>query len=108
MKLLSREARNRAAAATSSGRPARPSGTPAVARSRTAAGAWARAGVSIGPGLRVLTRIERPASSSARLRASERTAALVAAYTPYRVDAEEPAAEPSRITEAPSRNRGRA
>src|SRR5438067_9256549 len=38
-------------------------------------------GVAIGPGATVLTRMPRPASSAAVVRARDRNAALVAAYT---------------------------
>ncbi|MNT74316.1 hypothetical protein D3C72_2131270 [compost metagenome] len=85
MKLLSSDARNSAAFANSSGRPRRPSGiSPASCFSNAPNCAspmpiLPMIGVSTGPGLRQLTRMLRPLSSAAQLRAKERTAALVAA-----------------------------
>src|SRR3979490_2278468 len=88
MKLLSLDARNRAAAASSSGRPSRPMGV-AAAKEAFAASACSfvlncpsMIGVSVAPGLNVLTRIPRSLSSVVHVLAKERTAALVATYTP--------------------------
>jgi hypothetical protein len=65
-------------------------------------------GVSTGPGVMVLTRIERPASSVAQVRARLRIAALVAPYTLRPGAPRRAALEESRITEAPSGRSGSA
>lgn len=63
MKLLSSEARNRAAAATSSGRLMRPSGMKLLRVFLTSSVAATIVGVLMGPGLSVFTRMPQPASS---------------------------------------------
>ena len=81
MKLDSAVARKRTAEATSSGRPMRPTGICAATACSTAAEPpvnLSKPAVAIGPGLTALARIRRSASSAVRVRASERTAALVA------------------------------
>src|SRR5262249_41174048 len=86
-KLLSSDARNKAAFATSSGLPSRPIGI-MVSRPERACSTCSfvsptlfQNGVLIGPGLTALTRILRSLSSTAQVRANDRTAALVALYT---------------------------
>src|SRR4051795_6132102 len=71
-KLLSSPPRNRAAAATSSGRPRRPSGISFVKASRMSAEIEANKAVSTGPGLTTLTRMPLGASSLASPGARER------------------------------------
>ena len=84
MKLLSSEARNRAAFAISSGSPSRPNGVVACVSliiSSRAPSVGARAchpGVEVEPGASTLTRILRGARSRIQLRAKLRIAALVA------------------------------
>ncbi len=82
MKLLSTDARNSAALATSSGRPIRPTGMTSARRARNSAprspAKFAKPCVSVGPGLTALTRMPRPFSSTVSVRASDRTAALLA------------------------------
>src|SRR5262249_23096242 len=82
-KLESSEARNIAAVAISSGRPIFPRGIrdsnicfPASSRT------WSCIGVAIGPGLSTFTRLFLSFSSLSQVRANERSAALLAAYTP--------------------------
>src|SRR6476659_1574862 len=87
MKELSSEARNVTAAAISSGLPLRPIG---ICEANWAAACSAcsgvrpvvvsKAGVSIGPGLIVFTRMLRSFSSNVQAREKLRTAALLAAY----------------------------
>src|SRR2546425_5264459 len=80
------EAKNATADATSSGWPNRFIGTFAtisLAKSSTASfdnPALPKIGVTIGPGATVFTRMPRPTSSAAAVRAKERSAALVAEY----------------------------
>jgi Metallo-beta-lactamase superfamily len=81
-------ARNTAALAISSGSPNRPSGIPAMRSARNClTGTFgfvcparlSLPGVTVGPATITLTRIPRPLSSLAHVRANDRTAALVAA-----------------------------
>src|ERR1700759_3291079 len=82
-KLESSEARNSAAAAISSGRPIVPRGiSDSNIRFASSVRTWSCIGVAIGPGLSTFTRIFRPFSSLSQVRANERNAALLAAYTP--------------------------
>src|SRR5437588_563956 len=80
-KLESSLAKNSATLAMSAGWPSRFKGIRAAICSRSSGGMPAIMAVSVGPGLRTLTRIPRSASSAAQVRAKERRAALVAAYT---------------------------
>jgi hypothetical protein len=82
-KLESSEARNRAAAAISSGRPIFPLGIrDSNIRFASSVRTWSCIGVAIGPGLSTFTRIFLPFSSLSQVRANERKAALLAEYTP--------------------------
>ena len=65
-------------------------------------------GVEIGPGATVLTRMPRPASSAAVVRAKERSAALVAEYALVPAVPVWPATLVLRMIEAPSFKNGRA
>ena len=65
-------------------------------------------GVTIGPGATVLTRMPRPASSAAVVRARERSATLVAEYALVPAVPVWPATLVFRMIDAPSFNRGRA
>src|SRR5271155_6021768 len=83
MKLLSEQAKKRAVDAISSDRPKRARGTMLAIATRIPF-TWSSGnpifpmmGVSIGPGLRQLTRILRSFRSVVQVRANERTAALV-------------------------------
>lgn len=78
MKLEASEARKSAALAISSGSPKRPIGTIAVIAAFHSEGASCVNGVSIGPGLMILTLILRSFSSTVQPRAKDRTAALLA------------------------------
>src|SRR6185437_1159681 len=82
MKLLSADARNSAALATSSGRPIRPTGITSARCCRKSAARspanLAKPWVSVGPGLSALTLMPRSFNSTVRVRASDRTAALLA------------------------------
>src|SRR6266849_6235603 len=78
MKLLSSDARNKTALATSSGSPSRPTGR---SKSDVLNPASLQPGVLVGPGLTALTRILRAFRSRVQLRANDRTAALLALYT---------------------------
>src|SRR2546430_5409510 len=82
-KLESSEARNNATAAISSGRPIFPRGIrDSNIRFASSVRTWSCMGVAIGPGLSTFTRIFLPFSSLSQVRANERNAALLAAYTP--------------------------
>src|SRR5580658_102494 len=82
-KLESSEARNSAAAAISSGRPIFPRGIrDSNIRFASSVRTWSCIGVAIGPGLSTFTRIFLAFSSLSQVRANERNAALLAAYTP--------------------------
>src|SRR3984893_7398634 len=82
-KLESSEARNSATAAISSGRPILPRGIrDSNIRFASSVRTWSCIGVAIGPGLSTFTRIFLPFSSLSHVRANERNAALLAAYTP--------------------------
>ena len=86
-KLLSSEARKTAALAISSGRPSLPNGTVALMLFKRSCptgeepSSSRRPSVSIGPGLIAFTRMRRALRSVVQVRAKERIAALVAAYT---------------------------
>ena len=75
---VSEEARNSAAVPISSLVPSRPSGMAVVICSRNSQDTVLKSAVSIEPGLTTFTRIPRTFSSAAQVRASERTAALLA------------------------------
>src|SRR6202007_1751900 len=81
-KLESSEARNSTAFAISSGSPMRPIGMVDTIRAMASAGCPSIAGVSVGPGLITFERICRSLRSEVQVRTKERTAALVAPYTP--------------------------
>src|SRR6266704_313398 len=108
IKLLSSEARNSTALATSSGAPMRPIGVSSnICTLNCSASSFVcptlfPSGVSIMPGLMALTRILRPFKSSVQVRAKDRTAALAALKTltpsPSAVEAATPAL---RMTELP-------
>src|SRR5260370_20315476 len=112
MMLLSSDARNRTAAAISSGRPIRCIGVMAMNRSfiaPTFGPNWAsRSGVSIGPGLTMLARMPLPASSAVHVRTNERKAAFVALYVEYIGIPFCQAPQPLTMIEPPSFIRGRA
>ena len=80
------EAKKATAPATSSGCPNRFIGTFAITSFASSSAASldspfrSRIGVTIGPGATVFTRMPRPTSSAAVVRAKERSAALVADY----------------------------
>src|SRR5579862_7445175 len=82
-KLESSEARNSATAAISSGRPIFPRGIrDSNITFASSVRTWSCIGVAIGPRLSTFTRIFLPFSSLSQVRANERNAALLAAYTP--------------------------
>ena len=75
-KELSSDARKTAACAVSAGEPIRPSGIIAINLSLAASVILLAIGVSVGPGLRLFTRIRRCRRSEVQLRANDLTAAF--------------------------------
>src|SRR5438445_716468 len=98
--------------AMSSGRPRRPSGILSRNRSfRPSLSVWRRPrspSVSIAPGLTTLTRILRSLRSVVRVRANDRSAALVALYTLTAGFPFDPTMDEVKMIEAPSRSSGSA
>src|SRR6516164_2427372 len=112
MKLLSSEARNTAAEASSSGVPSRPIGIIFRKHSLVPSGdpldpTWTM-GVSVGPGLITFARMPRPANSAVQVRTKETKAAFVAEYAPYPGMPICHAADPERMIDALSASSGSA
>jgi AraC-like DNA-binding protein len=104
-KLESSEARNTATTAISSGRPIFPRGIPdSNIRFASSVRTWSCIGVAIGAGLSRFTRIFLPFSSLSHVRAKERNAALLAAYTPKPGKPLTEATEPVMKIDPPSMN----
>src|SRR5258706_3345123 len=109
IKLLSSEARNKAAAAVSSGLPTRSSGAWLARSARSAscipvfASPLRRPGVVVAPGESTLTRMPVPFRSSGQLPPTFRIAAFVALYTLKAGVPMEPVVDPMRMMEPPAR-----
>src|ERR1700729_1775607 len=108
-KLESSEARNSATVAISSGCPIVPRG---IRDSNISFASFVRTssciGVAIGPGPSTFTRIFLPFSSLSHVRAKERNAALLAAYTPKPGKPFTEATDPVMMIDPPSLNSGKA